>query len=129
MNSSCKHSSECIRYQTYLNTSEDTPEILVVNPRALKPGQPCPNHAIQVTVPYAFGFAAILDRIPRADAKAIHAELALYFGRNPYYERRNGSRPISPAEQEHIIQTFRQHGITTPDIFERIESRQEWQKV
>ena len=48
------------------------------------------------------------------------------FGRNPYYERRRGEVPLSPAEQAFVLGALRQAGITEEFTFDRYEEMISW---
>ena len=53
-------------------------------------------------------------------------KLIPHFGRNPYYERRNGKRTLPPVEQELIADVAQQVGVTEEFKFDRYEYRYNW---
>lgn len=99
---------------------------MVINPRSLQEGESCPHFAMLGKVTYAYGMLEILGRTPRDIRKKIIFELSIHFGRNPFYSRRKGERPIPPTEQEFILDTFRKYGITDSHLFDRYEECDEW---
>lgn len=126
MNNECTRKSECIRYEMYENSSAENREILVVNPKCVSDTATCPYFAKLGIARVAYGFSSTLDSLPRKTAKKIAETLISHFGRNPYYERRKGERPISPDEQQYILSVLTEQGITLPSFFERYDEQEEW---
>lgn len=122
----CPKCDTCIRYQSYLQTGEADEKITILNPRLLPADGSCTRHAIPVTVQDAMGFRQILKRIPECQKKPVYDTLMLRFGKNPYYDRRNGIRPITPMEQDYIRAVFLGAGVMEDDIFDGYRDRVEW---
>lgn len=124
--SDCPKRDTCIRYQTYLQTGEADEQITILNPRLLPSDGSCYRHAVSVTVQDALGFRQVLKRIPECQKKPVYDALMAHFGKNPYYDRRNGIHPITPEEQDYVRSVFREQDVTEENLFDGYRDRTEW---
>ena len=77
-------------------------------------------------VNFARGFTQMQKRMLPEQYNAFMWKLIPYFGRNPYFERRNGKRLISPAEQQQIVDVAQQVGVEVEFKFDAYEQRYNW---
>ena len=105
----CLCAEGCLRHRAYLQQAETVKVFTVVNPRfCTKDGQ-CAQ-----------------KRMLPEQYNAFMWKLIPYFGRNPYFERRNGKRLISPAEQQQIVDVAQQVGVEVEFKFDAYEQRYNW---
>lgn len=68
------------------------------------------------------GMSNIYDSVSTPVATAIKQELMAHFGKALYYRLKNGEKAIDAAQQAFIAQTFANHGITTPPVYDSAAS-------
>lgn len=68
----------------------------------------------------AYGMTNIYDEVSTSVASAIKQELMTHFGKGLYYRMKSGEKPITPAQQDFIAQTFQKHGVDTPPVYDRM---------
>lgn len=100
--------------------------LLVVNPRFCTKDGKCACYRPAEPVRFACGFTQMQKRMLPDQYDKFMWKLILHFGRNPYFERRNGKREISPGEQELIADVARQVGVTEEFKFDAYQERQDW---
>ena len=119
--------AECLcADRAYLQQAETVKVFTVVNPRfCTKDGQ-CAYFRDASPVNFARGFTQMQKRMLPEQYNAFMWKLIPYFGRNPYFERRNGKRLISPAEQQQIVDVAQQVGVEVEFKFDAYEQRYNW---
>lgn len=122
----CPLAERCLRQLAYCQLKETREVLTVVNPRFCRPGESCPNRRDSAPVTYACGFTKMQGRMYPAQYKAFKRRLVSCFGRNPFFERRNGKRPLPPKEQEIVKQAARQAGVTAAFEFDSYKSGYLW---
>lgn len=121
----CEMADVCLRTKGYKTVNDDDRQFPIINPNIVSKKADCAYFAKLVTVKYAKGFKAIFNKIPAGTGNTIYHNLSVYFGKNPYYARRNGNVLISPDEQEYIREFFHSYGVED-EVFDGYEDREEW---
>lgn len=124
----CELANECIRHIQFKSITDDDIAIRIVNPNIVTQTASCPYFSTIVTNRYAKGFRNIFPQIPSGIANTIYHKLSSHFGKNPYYDRRNGKTLISPQEQIFIRSVFASHGIVS-EVFDEYEEKEEWGRL
>jgi len=122
----CLCAAKCLRHKAYLQQAETAKVLLVVNPRLCTKDGRCAYFRDVEPVRFASGFTQMQKRMLPDQYDKFMWKLILHFGRNPYFERRNGKREISPGEQELIADVARQVGVTEEFKFDAYQERQDW---
>jgi len=109
----CPKHQTCLHWLTGEQTQDESPIITSVNPMNahVKAGC-CELYRENKTASYARGILHLLDIIPYNQARNIKRRLIKTFSRKRYYEYRNGTRLIAPAEQEIIARICQEEGWT-----------------
>lgn len=58
--------------------------------------------------------------------KGFSTLLQCHFGRSQYYERRKGDIPLTPGEQELILDVLKQVGVSEELQFDQYEEAMDW---
>ena len=111
----CERHATCMHWLVGQQTVEQQLSITSVNPMnpQVSAGQ-CPVYQENQMVLYAKGLVHLLDDIPYKQARNIKQRLISLFGRKHFYEYRNGSRLIPPADQQHIARVCHEEGYDAP---------------
>lgn len=118
----CVQKDKCVRAKGFLTLEDTDRTFLSVNPKLVTGDENCPMAKVPKPVNMAFGFMELLDRLPSKVARNLSSNFRLVFGKNPYYDRRNGCTPITPEEQETIIQYIAKFNVEVGDApFDRYE--------
>ena len=109
----CPKHQTCLHWLTGEQAQDQSLVITSVNPMNpnVKAGC-CELYRENKTASYARGIMHLLDMIPYTQARSIKRRLIQTFTRKRYYEFRNGTRLISPTEQEQIASICQDEGWT-----------------
>ena len=126
IHSHCPKAATCLHQMAY-PTLVKTQELLrLVNPERATADNHCPHYRSSEPVNYAFGFTNFQTHMYPEQYHTFITILRARFGRNAYFDRRCGKRPIPPEEQHIIHAALRKAGITQPLPFDRYEPRTNW---
>lgn len=117
----CPVAQECLRALRMAQVTDEQKLVTIINPHLTTSTRECPYLALPRQMQLAYGMTRLMDRLPSGAKREVTRELVALFGKNPYYERRAGIRPIAPREQEQIRDVLGRHGFTEADIFDRVE--------
>lgn len=122
----CACAGTCLRHIAYLQQVETAKVMTMVNPRFCAKDNTCAFYRDATPVVYARGFTQMQKRMLPEQYDKFLWKLIAHFGRNPYFERRNGKRLLPPSEQELIAEVARQVGMTEEFKFDTYEYRYNW---
>lgn len=122
----CEMAQHCQRALAMKALQSEEEHLAIVNPLGCTGQADCPYLTQSHIVRYAKGFDRIMKELTQTQFHEIHSTLMTVFGTNPYYKRRHGKYLTSPEEQAYIREVFARHGITTPNLFDAYEEREEW---
>lgn len=118
----CVLKDKCVRAQGLQMLTESDVTFLCVNPALVTGNEDCPMAKIAKPVRMAYGFEGLLGRLPKNVSDRLREGLLDHFGKNPYYDRRNGHRAMPPEEQSYIIKLVQQlGGVVEEEPFDRYE--------
>ena len=123
-NSGCPRHEHCLRWQGREFVIASQQAITCVNP--LVSGDDCAMFIRDEKVRMALGFERLLEQLPRNIGKALMQNVINNCNRTYAYEHRNGTRPIPPALQQHIIDFCRRQGWQGPVDFDAYEDQYDW---
>lgn len=122
----CLCASTCLRRLACKPMMERSTYLRVLNPDRCLPGASCPYYRNSAPVVYARGFKGMQERMLPAQYQKFRALLLNHFSQNTFYERRRGDFALTPEEQEQVLQTLRQVGVTEELPFDRYEECFRW---
>ena len=122
----CPCADACLHQLAYRQKVEMDRFLWLVNPRLCSRDKQCTFYRDSAPVTYARGFTQMQKRMYPGQYDRFKTKLVLQFGRNPYFERRNGKTLISPKEQNLIKQVARQVGVEAEFSFDAYEQRLNW---
>ena len=123
----CSRHEHCLRWLG--RTFVDSGALAVTSVNTANPavgGEACPMYRHNEKVRMALGFTTLLDQQPRSAGKALMRSMVSVSNRTYAYEYRNGSRPIPPALQQHIILFCRQQGWQGDVVFDAYDEQYAW---
>ena len=117
----CRLKETCIRLRLYRELPSNNVTMNIINPRLATGDETCTMYIHTAQVKVCYGFLGLMKRkLSQQDAAWLRDVLMDEFGKNPYYERRNGKRPISPQEQQYIQDLLTQRGLNIPKPFDKL---------
>lgn len=123
----CPNAQNCLRHLAYCEAPVTHASLKLINPRWLATQQmPCERFRSSEKTKYAIGFTNLEKQVKVGVANLFKLLLMKQFGRKGYYERRKGSRPISPDEQQIIIEIAQKMGVTMESYFDAYEEDLNW---
>jgi hypothetical protein len=127
ISSTCPQASSCLRALAWkaLPGTEQTAYIL--NPVCVAEGEECTHYRDSKPVRYAVGFTKMQKMMFPQQYERFSNQLKGKFGRNPYFERRNGQHPMPPEEQQLIRQTLEQVGVSASLEFDAYKDAVLWE--
>ena len=105
---------------------EQIPILQLLNPRQCTKDRKCPHYRDSAPVRYARGFMGMQQKMYPGQYDIFMSALVSQFGRNPYFERRKGERPLSPKEQDIVRRALRKAGVTEQLDFDSYEDSIPW---
>ena len=121
----CKMADICLRIKGFKTATNEDEHLTIVNPNVATGDKGCPYLSAMIRVRSACGFKKVFDELPSGKAKEIFHQLYASFGKNQYYDRKNGKLPLDDFEQEAIRKVFRSYGYEG-EVFDRYEEVDEW---
>lgn len=122
----CPRAATCLHQLAYQPLQERIPILHLLNPRQCTKDGQCPHYRDSAPVRYARGFTGMQKRMYPGQYDIFMATLVIQFGRNPYFERRKGERPLSPHEQKIVRRALRKAGVTEDLDFDSYEESIPW---
>jgi hypothetical protein len=126
VSSTCPLSETCLRAIAWRSLPKKKIIVPVVNPACTAESEACEYFRTCAPSTLALGFTRMQSLMLPKQYEAFSALLKAHFGRNPYFQRRNGQRPILPEEQELIRQTLAQVGARTNLKFDAYKEEMIW---
>ena len=71
----------------------------------------CPYYRPNKKVRYAAGFVSLLESLPHKQMLSVIPGLMRHFSRRTYYRVRKGERPLSPSEQQVVLNALKRCGV------------------
>lgn len=122
----CAMQDTCMRALGIRDAEANDRFLKIINPQLTTGQQDCRWYAPLRKTRLAYNFKNFMENhCSKVQADYVRNTLSLQFGKNPYYERFNGTRPISPEEQQYIRSVFAKVGITD-DPFANYKETVEW---
>lgn len=122
----CPQAQNCLHQIAYQSLIESEKFLNLINPKLCTHDTQCRFFRSSAPTLFAFGFKNMKEHMLPKQYSAFKEILTKHFGHNLFYERQRGDIPITPEEQELILQTLKQAGVTEKLEFDRYEEGLNW---
>lgn len=122
----CPQSRNCLRQIAYKSLIKSEKFLNLINPKLCTHDTQCRFFRSSAPTLFAFGFKNIQECMLPKQYDFFKKALTKHFGYNLYYERRRGDIPLTPEEQELILQTLKQAGVAKKLDFDHYEKGLDW---
>lgn len=126
LHADCVRASVCLRQLAYRSLMEKEEVLWLLNPLRCTKDESCPYYRNGGIAVYALGFKGMKERMYPKQYQEFMSILTAQFGRNPYFERRSGKKPLSPKDQRLVLQALKRVGVEENLEFDRYEERVNW---
>ena len=133
VNANCPWHATCLRQIAMRLLPDSEIHANIINPNLTAHPQAdahgasaCPYYRENRTVTYARGFENMEDKMTVVQYRRDRAMFLAAFGRNPFYERRNGKIALSPHEQSLLRRMLNDIGFSIDNPFDETEERIDW---
>lgn len=123
----CPKAATCLHQISYQALLEQDNYLNLINPTRCHKDDTCLYYRDSTPVVYARGFINFQTRMFPGQYQTFKSILIDTFGRNPYFDRRNGKTVLPPKEQEVVLKALRKAGITEDFQFDGYEENFNWQ--
>lgn len=114
----CPKADQCILHLSSRVIPDNQTIGYAILPTALKDGK-CPHFKQIRKICAAYGFKTLFEDVKRKDDTPLRDQLKAYLGSHgAYYRYNNGTKLLTPEQQQHILNIFRQWGYTTNLTFD-----------
>ena len=122
----CPLHDQCLRWLVGQYTSPTPVAFTSINPHHPKAGtEECEMFRSNQRVMMKIGFTKMFLDMPGRMERIIRRQLISWWGRKYYFEMRRGDRPITPTQQQDIVDACYRHGWTGPIVYDG--EREDWQ--
>lgn len=113
----CPKAEQCIRHLSSTVIPDDKTVGFAVLPTALRPLQgdrgTCTHFKQIRKIRAAYGFKTLFEDVKRKDDTPLRDQLKAYLGSHgSYYRYNNGTKLLTPEQQDRILSIFRRWGYT-----------------
>ena len=122
----CPKAATCLHQIAYGKLIATEDYLRLLNPQRTPASEDCPHYRDSQPVVYARGFTGMQKRMFPDQYQRFMIFLMGCFSRNGYFERRRGDTPLSPKEQQLVLQALRQAGVTEELPFDKYEENTNW---
>ena len=127
LNQECPKAENCLRQLAAEVIPSEVKQLTIINPKYLAAVKnDCPHYKVAEKTRYAKGFLNMLENMPHKQMQKVSISLRSHFGRMMYFRMRNGSRLLSPDEQQDLLAIVARCGIFQPHDFDEYVERHEW---
>lgn len=113
-----------MRKHPYSRTPKQTITFNEETPRLIE--GTCPYYRPNKKVRYAAGFVSLLESLPHKQMLSVIPGLMRHFSRRTYYRVRKGERPLSPSEQQVVLNALKRCGVKEPKDFDAYFEEYDW---
>ena len=125
INADCPMAEHCLRQMAMQALPKDEMSVRILNPQIVEPSESCRFYRSDEPQIYARGFMNMQKQmLPRQYAEFM-GRLQGKFGRNPYFERRNGTRLCTPKEMLEVKVVLKDLGLEHLE-FDAYEEHLSW---
>lgn len=118
-NSSCPRIATCLRFTAGKELSETKQYALSVLPHVLQANGDCPMYRVNTPIKGAYGFSTLFSNVKKKDISLIRKKVIENLGsQSGYYRYNNGTRLLTPAQQELILALFQEYGYKENLLFD-----------
>ena len=122
----CPLAESCLHQIAYRQLVKDSEYMRLINPSRCSQSAGCKYYRNNEPVTYARGFTNFQKKMFPDQYSQFMYRLIGKFGRNPYFERRRGDSALTPREQQLILQTLKDCGVTEELKFDSYEQIINW---
>lgn len=122
----CPRRDHCLRAWAWSHRDSSQRQYVVLNPDLTSADGHCPFFCYDQPQRYALGFTNFQQRMYPGQYQQFMSACIDRFGRNPYFMRRRGEKPLPPSEQAFIRCVLKQVGAPSDLDFDGFEERINW---
>ncbi len=122
----CLAAATCLHQQFYKDAVQKYDTIRLVNPERCVKDASCPFYRDSKPVPYALGFMNFQQNMFPEQYDRFKKICTDRWGRSSFFERRRGTFPLSPADQEFAREALKTVGVTAELDFDAYEPFTNW---
>ncbi|WP_297905350.1 DUF6078 family protein [uncultured Parabacteroides sp.] len=123
----CPKASTCLRQLAEQSMPDETAYWQIISPRHLASLKgTCPYYRPNKKVRYATGFVNLLESLPHKQMLTVIPVLMRHFSRRTYYRVRKGERPLSPSEQQVVLNVLKRCGVKEAKDFDAYFEEYDW---
>lgn len=126
VHSQCTKAEECLHRIAFEKFRATKKHMRLINPDFCTADDSCAYYHYGKPVRFARGFTNFQQRMYPKQYDKFKDALVMHFGRNQYFERRRGVMALPPEEQELILQTLKNVGVTEKMEFDHYEDAVYW---
>lgn len=126
LHADCSKADVCLHQIAYQKLLSGQTTLYLINPKMCKKNARCQFFRNSTPVRYARGFTGFQKQMYPDQYAKFSSILRSEFGRNPYFERRKGLRPLSPSEQDLILNALQRVGVKEKLEFDAYEDEISW---
>lgn len=126
LHAGCPRAVSCLRQSAYRLLMEKEKVLYLLNPLYCTQDEACPYYRNEEPELYALGFKGMKEKMYPVQYQQFMSILTAQFGRNPYFDRRNGKKPLPLKEQRLVLQALKRVGVEEDLKFDRYEERMNW---
>jgi len=123
MHQECPMAANCLHQLAFTELQKNETYLQLINPKKCTKTAKCKFYRSNEPVVYARGFTGFQKKMFPGQYQTFMKTLIGKFGRNAYYERRNGKLFLSPKEQEIVLAALRKAGVTEDLPFDRYKEQ------
>ena len=127
----CEHvdsplASTCLHQIAYPTLMVQEEYLQLINPNRCSKSEACTYYRNNQPVRYARGFTNFQKRMFPNQYRQFMSICINHWSRNPYFERRRGTRALPHSEQAFILKTLEKVGVTEEMKFDNYEENINW---
>lgn len=122
----CPLASECLHQLAFTDLLPKAFILHLLNPERCTADGSCPHYRSSKPVTYARGLTKMQKQMYPDQYNQFKAICISRWGRTPFFERRRGECPLSPAEQEFVKNALTHVGVTAELKFDSYEQNTNW---
>ena len=128
LHENCPMAQRCLRRNAFTTLVGSEEYMCIINPNKCKQGEKCRYFRDNTPVVYAKGFKNMQKKMTQEQYSNFLSLLQTRFGRNPYFDRRNGKTLLTPEDQSVIIEALHMVGIEEKYKFDSYIESMDWDK-
>ena len=119
--SDCPMATKCLRQMAFNELSSRLEHFRVVSPRLCSKNERCKHFRDSTPLTYARGFVNMQSKMYTGQYRLFVKMMMRRYARSTYFKMRSGKTPLSPKDQEYILNVLKKIGVTENMKFDSYE--------